>query len=532
MIEIIHKDLLGRITKFRTKTGIVETPVFIPVVHPTRVLIPPRTMFDEFNCEIVITNAYLLSKAEKEGLLHNILDYPGSIMTDSGAYQLLMYGDIEITPNQIIEFQEKIDSDIAVILDVPTGGHATYEEASYTVKETLRRAKDSVSLRTRKDILWVGPIQGGTFSDLVASSAKEVAKLDFSIFAIGSPTQLMEQYHFDKLVELVMTAKSSIPHNKPVHLFGAGHPLIFPLIVAMGCDMFDSAAYALFAKHDRLLTPTGTYRLEELHEEFCICPTCSKFTISEIKKLEKKDRIRVLAEHNLHISQNEIIRIKQAIREGRLWRLVESRLSSHPSLVDAMQKMISYQEFFEHISPITKKRAIFITSKWSSYQPEIIRHHNRMNEYSPPKPNRTKLLLFSAPHSRPYHAAREHTRFQTLYQQINSAKPNDFDLVFLSPYLGLVPLELTSVYPLAQNELPQSILTEDYSLLLEHLFQYIQRNQQYTKIYGIFSSTQYWYSFSRRCRRMLKKIGKECNLFQTDFSRKSLKPLVNRIVRE
>ncbi|MFW9830246.1 MAG: tRNA guanosine(15) transglycosylase TgtA [Candidatus Thorarchaeota archaeon] len=529
MIEITHKDLLGRITKFRTKTGIVETPIFLPVVHPTRVLIPPRTMFSEFNCKAIITNAYLLSKAANEGVLHEILDYPGVIMTDSGAYQLLIYGDVEITPDQIIEFQEKIESDIAVILDVPTGGHSTYEEASKTVDETLRRAKASSSLRTRKDILWVGPIQGGTYPDLVAKSAKEVSKLDFSIFAIGSPTQLMEQYHFDKLVELVMTAKRNIPHNKPVHLFGAGHPLIFPLIVAMGCDMFDSAAYALFARHDRLLTPTGTYRLQEIHEQFCTCPSCSKFTISEIKRLEKNARIRVLAEHNLRICQNEIVRIKQAIREGRLWRLVESRISSHPAMVDAMQKMISYPKIFEQLSPVTKKRAIFITSKWSLFQPEIYRHNNRISEYSPPKTNRKELLLFSAPSNRPYHFSMEYKRFRALYLQMNSCTSISIDILFLCPYLGLVPLELTNTYPLAQNEIPKSFQIEDSSHLLKQLFRYIQHNQQYSNVYGLFQPNTYWRTFSNRCRKKFEKIGKTCLFFQTDFTTESLKTIVEKI---
>lgn len=530
MIEIIHKDLLARISRFRTKTGIVETPTFIPVVHPTRVLIPPRRMYDEFSCETIITNAYLLSKTEQDGSIHEILDYPGTIMTDSGAYQLLVYGDVKTTPNQIIQFQEKIESDIAVILDVPTGGNAAYSEAQETVEETIRRARDSINQRTKPNILWVGPIQGGTFTDLVEKCAKEINKLDFSIFAIGSPTQLMEQYQFDKLVDLVLTVKRNIPVNKPVHLFGAGHPLIFPLIVAMGCDMFDSAAYALFARHDRILSSEGTFKLDQIKDDFCFCPTCSQFTVSEIKQLEKKERIQVLAEHNLRICQQEIIRIKAAIREGRLWRLVESRLSSHPTLVDAMKKFTSYSKLFEKFSPVTKKKAIFITSQWSLYQPEIIRHKTRMTNYNPPKPEKKRLLFFSAPQTRPYHSAKSFERFKTQYELISSQNLSLFDILFLSPYLGLVPIELTSFYPLAQNEPPKVNLIKDQNPLIEQISQYVTQNQQYNIFYGIFDSTENWFNFSRQCKRVFKKLEKKLDVFHTDFSLKSLKNAIKKLI--
>ncbi len=532
MIEIVHKDLLARIARFRTKSGIVDTPTFIPVVHPTRELIPPRKMYQDFDCQIIITNAYLLSKAELEGKIHDILDFPGSIMTDSGAYQLLIYGDINTTPSQIIQFQERIETDIAVILDVPTGGKATFSEAEFTVEETLRRAKNSISQRQKSNILWVGPIQGGPYPHLVEKSARAISELNFSIYAIGSPTQLMEQYKFDKLVDLVLNAKKNIPPDKPVHLFGAGHPLIFPLIVAMGCDMFDSAAYALFAKHDRILSSEGTYRLAELQDGFCTCPICSQYTISEMKQLEKKKRVQVLAEHNLRICQNEIKRIKHAIREGRLWRLVESRLSSHPALVDAMQRLQSYQTLFEQSSPITKKRALYITSPWSLYQPEIYRHKKRMENYSPPEPKRRALLLFSAPRNGPYHSAKEYERFTSQYQNISPKSFQSFDKMFVSPIFGLVPLELTNFYPLAQNVVPQSDVIELDSTIIEQIRSYLIEHLQYTQIFGIFGQSPNWQSLTRRCRQMLKQLKKNFMLSTTDFSKKSLKSTISKIARE
>ncbi|MHA2405248.1 MAG: tRNA guanosine(15) transglycosylase TgtA [Candidatus Hermodarchaeia archaeon] len=530
MIEIIHKDLLARIAKFRTKSGIVDTPAFIPVVHPTKELITPKRMYHEFDCQILITNAYLLSKSQKKGKIHDILDFPGSIMTDSGAYQLLIYGDVSTTPNQIIQFQEEIETDIAVILDVPTGGKATYNEAQFTVEETLRRAKASVSQRKKSDILWVGPIQGGTYPDLVANSAQQISKLDFSIYAIGSPTQLMEQYKFNKLVDLVLSAKNNIPFDKPVHLFGAGHPLIFPLIVALGCDLFDSAAYALFAKHDRILSAEGTYRLAEIQDEFCTCPSCSQYTIAEMKQLEKKKRVQVLAEHNLHICQNEIKRIKQAIRDGRLWRLVESRLSSHPALVDAMYNLQSSQSLIEQLSPITKKRALYITSSWSFLQPEVYRHRKRIENYSSPEPRRNTLLLFSAPTSSPYHSSKEYERFRNQVRKVAPDYFNSAETLFISPVFGLVPLELTNYYPLAQNMVPQNDIFNLESVIIEQLKSYLSSNPQFNRIYGIFGQSDNWKSFTRRCRQLFKQLKKNFILSTSDFSKESLNTIIPKLI--
>ena len=72
------------------------------------------------------------------GGLHKFLDYDGAVMTDSGAYQILVYGEVEVTQKEIVAYQEGIGSDIATILDIPTGWKVTKEEAELTVAETLQ----------------------------------------------------------------------------------------------------------------------------------------------------------------------------------------------------------------------------------------------------------------------------------------------------------------------------------------------------------------------------------------------------------
>ena len=82
---------------------------------------------------IEMINYYFQNQPVEEGL-HKFLDFEGAIMTDSGAYQILVYGDVETTPKEIVEYQEQIGTDIATILDWPTGMKVTREYAEHTVK--------------------------------------------------------------------------------------------------------------------------------------------------------------------------------------------------------------------------------------------------------------------------------------------------------------------------------------------------------------------------------------------------------------
>ncbi|MFQ6053496.1 MAG: tRNA guanosine(15) transglycosylase TgtA [Candidatus Bathyarchaeia archaeon] len=401
--EVRDRDLLGRIGRLRTKGGAVETPVFLPVVNPVSQPIPPRRMMEEFRCRALITNAYLIKKHfDEPGLeVHRLLDYGGVVATDSGGYQVLVYGDVEAAPDEIIEFQKRIGSDIAVILDVPTGWDVPRARAEWTVEETLRRARAALPLIEGDGALWVGPVQGGGYLDLVERSARSIGSMPFQIHALGSPTQVMERYLFTVLVDMIMAAKLNLSPDRPLHLFGAGHPMMFSLAVALGCDMFDSAAYALYARKDRYLTLRGTVRLRDLRYLPCSCPICQRYDAIELKEMLKGERIKALAEHNLHVSMTEIDTVKQAITEGTLWKLLETRSRAHPSLASALKHLKIYRDALERGSPSHKGRGIFIFDSASLARPEVTRHIRRLEtNYRPPEAVDT-LLMVAAPTSSP-----------------------------------------------------------------------------------------------------------------------------------
>ena len=475
--EVRGRDMLARLGSIKTKSGIIETPVLLPVINPAIQPISPKTMKKEFDCEALITNAYILNKqigeetAEKG--IHKLLDFDGVVMTDSGAYQILLYGKVDVNPAEIVHYQEKISTDIATILDIPTSWHTTKDYARHTVDETINRAKQLTGIKTRNDVLWVAPIQGGQYYDLVAYSAKKVGKLPFQIHALGSPTTVMEQYHFDTLVDMILTAKMNMPKQRPLHLFGAGHPFMFALAIALGCDMFDSAAYAIYAKKNRYMTEYGTSRLNELKYFPCSCLVCTKNTPKDIINMPQQERQEALAKHNLYASFAELKRVKQNIIEGRLWEYLELRAHTHPALLQALKRLKKYENYIERHTMITKKSGLFFFSNLGLMRPEIIRYRKRLEErYSPPKDAKI-LMLLPQPSKRPFHKARE---VKTLAKKIRHKfleKNVAFHIcVYAAPY-GVIPLELDEIYPLSQHEIATPLDLETIDYVAEQIKNYI-----------------------------------------------------------
>ncbi len=454
--EVKEKDLLARIGKLKTKSGTVDTPLLFPVVNPGIQLISPKRLKEDFGFGGLITNAYILKRRYQNRPLemgvHKFLDFDGIVMTDSGAYQILVYGGVEVNPAEIISYQESIGSDIATILDIPTGWKVTKDQALLTVEETLRRARDFVSLKTRDDIIWVGPVQGGRHLDLVAKSALEMGRLPFQIHALGSPTEIMESYRFDVLVDMIMAAKTNLPIERPLHLFGAGHPIMFSLAVALGCDLFDSASYALYARENRYMTEEGTWRLSELDYFPCQCPKCVRETPKEILDKPLKEQEMFLAEHNLYACLGELRRIRQAIRDGLLWEHLEMRAHAHPALLNAMKNLKKHKTFIEKQSPTAKRSGLFFFNSAALHRPEVVHYNERLSERFNQPPESRVLLLLSQSQTKPYHKSREFQKIDCVLKRIEKDLPEKVHVCFYAAPFGVIPLELDEVYPLSQHD--------------------------------------------------------------------------------
>lgn len=473
VFEIGERDLLGRVGTLRTKSGVIETPLMLPVINPNLQTLSPRVMVEEFNCQALITNAYLLWKHWKAEVCaqgaHRFLAFERPIMTDSGGYQILVYGDVEVDPLEIVRFQEALDTDIGVILDVPTGWASSRSNAERTVEVTLHRARQAVKAFDRDDILWVGPVQGGNHLDLVARSAKEVGALPFQIHALGSPTPVMERYLFDVLVDMIVTAKQNLPPHRPLHLFGAGHPFMFSLAVALGCDLFDSASYALAARAGKYLTAYGTATLQSLEYFPCSCRTCTRYTPRDLQRLPADEMTRLLASHNLEACYRELRRVKQALHEHRLWELLEIRARSHPSLLSALRRFETYKAYIEKHAPTARRRGIFYFGYEGLSRPEIVRHHRHLDAY--PSEEGIHVLL-PQPGAKPFSRSREFRRVRRRLR--TSGVPlEQVRFCFYGAPFGVTPLELDAVHPLSQFEIAHPLDEATVSSVVSRVNAYI-----------------------------------------------------------
>lgn len=463
MFEIKAKDNRARVGILKTNHGNVITPNLMPVIHPKKQSINVK----DYGADIVITNAYLIYKDPElkqkaiDNGLHNLINFNGPIMTDSGSFQLSVYGDIDITNKEILEFQNLIKTDIGTSLDIPTAPFANREKTEKDLEITLHRAKEAINYKnsTKMDMALNSVVQGSTFLDLRRKCSSELAKLNADLYPIGAVVPLMESYKYADLVDVVMNSMVCLPDNKSRHLMGAGHPMIFSLCVAMGCDLFDSAAYILYAEDDRLLSTRGTFKLENLKEMPCSCEICSNYTPDELRSMSKQERVKLIAKHNLYVSFAELRLIRQAIYDGNLMELVEQRCRAHPQLLNAYRQLTKYYDDLEKYDPRSKKSAFFYTGPESLLRSEVQRHLKKLKQIP-----RKKNLVILHPSRKPYskYLSGKLGEFH-IYKSSFTKKIdlNSTDFMVLDIPFGLIPLEIDEVYPLSQNESPNKNKDKD-----------------------------------------------------------------------
>lgn len=440
--EIITRgEGLSRIARIKTKHGEITTPSLLPVVNPKITLVTPSEI-RKMGFDAIITNSYIIykdkilrEKALSEGV-HKLVNFDGPIMTDSGTFQSYVYGEVDVDPLEIVSFQREIGVDIGTILDVFTLPTDSYDTAKQKVDETIKRAKES--LKVKGDMMLSYPIQGGIYNDLREYAARIGKEMPFEIYPIGGVVPLMEAQKYRKLVEVIIHSKKGLGPARPVHLFGCGHPILFPLAVLLGIDLFDSASYAKYARDNRVITPTGTLRLEEIEEFTYPSPFIEDYSPKELLKMDRKDKERILSLHNLYVVAYEIKRVREAIRRGELWELVEMRSRAHPALLSALRALKKYVEYLEKYEPISLERAFFYTSAESLNRPIVYRVRKRVRERFIGKYERIAVISVEG---KPY------------FEYVTEL-PEGCD-VYVRSIFGPVPILWDQIYPIAQSEEPE-----------------------------------------------------------------------------
>jgi queuine tRNA-ribosyltransferase len=327
----------------------VPTPVFLPVASQgtVKTLIPEE--LKDIGITIILSNTYHLylrpgiDTIEKLGGLHRYMAWDGPILTDSGGYQVFSLARLcrvkddgatfrshidgsehNLTPELVIEFQQKLGADIIMTLDECSAVNVSTAKMREAVDRTSRWAERCRKHHRSSDQLLFGIIQGGIFPELRQQSAAAITSLDFPGYAIGGLSLGEAKELTWSMVDETMPF---LPPDRPRYLMGVGSPEDIIEGVSRGIDLFDSALPTRVARNGALFTMQGrqnirkaVYKTKERPiDADCDCYTCRTFSAAYVHHLFKCEELlayRLATIHNLRFIIRLMQKIEDAIQQG------------------------------------------------------------------------------------------------------------------------------------------------------------------------------------------------------------------------
>ena len=360
MFKVLKTEGKARRGEFTCAHGTVQTPVFMNVGTQAAIK-GGLSAFDlkDIKCQVELSNTYHLHLRPGDGVvkqmggLHEFMRWDGPILTDSGGFQVFSLSGLRkiseegvtfashldghrifMGPEESMQIQSNLGSDIAMAFDECVENPATYKYAKASCERTLRwleRCKaEHDKLNALPDCvnpeqMLFGINQGATFPDLRVWHMKETAKIECDGYAIGGlavgePTEVM--------YEIIDAVEPHMPVDKPRYLMGVGTPSNIIEAVARGVDFFDCVMPARNARHGKLFTWNGALNIKnERHktdkrpiDPECDCPVCRNFSRAYVRHLFAAGEMlgmRLAVMHNLYFYNQLTQRIRDALDEGR-----------------------------------------------------------------------------------------------------------------------------------------------------------------------------------------------------------------------
>ena len=360
LINTNDKARLGRLTFDR---GEVNTPAFMPVGTYGAVKAMTVEEVRGLGAEIILGNTFHLSITpsteviEAHGDLHDFMNWQGPILTDSGGFQVFSLGkmrkiteegvafrspkdgsSIFMGPEESMQIQHKLGSDIVLIFDDCTAYPAEKNVVDQSMQLSLRWAKRSLIEHKRlnnKNALF-GIVQGGMHRELRVHSAESLIEMDFNGYAIGG---LSVGEPKEEMMEVLSYLPDHMPKDKPRYLMGVGTPLDLVEGVASGVDMFDCVMPSRNARNGYLFTSEGVVKIRNAKykkdtgplDPNCPCSTCSNYSRSYLHHLQKTNEIlgsRLNTLHNLFYYQELMQSMRSAIQTNTFYTFRKSFLAS------------------------------------------------------------------------------------------------------------------------------------------------------------------------------------------------------------
>jgi len=337
----------------RTKHGVVQTPIFMPVgTQATVKSVTPENLY-EMGAQIILGNTYHLyirpghTLIEEFGGLHGFMNWDRPILTDSGGFQIFSLADLAkiteegaafrshldgsklfLSPEDAVEVQEALGSDIMMCLDTcipqPADRATTVEKTNLTSR-WARRCRQA---HVKKDQLLFGIVQGGMYPELRGQSARELIDIGFDGYAIGglSVGETKEQMH-----DMTEATVACLPGDFSRYLMGVGTPQDLVEGVWRGVDMFDCVMPTRNARNGTLFTSRGKVVLKNARyredkeplDSRCSCYTCRNYSRAYLRHLFVSREIlsyHLNTIHNLHYYVHLMTQIRDAIEKDCLGR--------------------------------------------------------------------------------------------------------------------------------------------------------------------------------------------------------------------
>ena len=349
--QLFTTDGAARRGRMAFARGTVETPAFMPVgTYGTVKAMTPEEI-REIGAEIILGNTFHLMLQPgtdvigAHGDLHDFMHWSGPILTDSGGFQVFSLAELRkiseqgvtfrspvngdkvfLGPEESMQVQRALGSDIVMIFDECTPYPATETEARKSMELSLRWAKRS---RAEHDRLanpnaLFGIVQGGMYPVLRTQSAMGLAEIGFDGYAVGGLAVGEPMAERNHILEHTVP---QLPVERPRYLMGVGKPEDIVEAVARGIDMFDCVMPTRNARNGHYFTWDGDVRIRNSRHRLdtgpishdCDCYACRHYSRAYLKHLDRNQEIlgaRLATIHNLHFYQQLMARIRAAISEG------------------------------------------------------------------------------------------------------------------------------------------------------------------------------------------------------------------------
>jgi len=296
-----------------------------------------------------------------------------------------------------------------------------------------------------------------------------------NIFIVANASQLLEQTK--NFVDFIIDLREKIGYQKIIYLPSICEPKNLALLTYLSVDFFDSAEAIIAARNNILLFEIGSFKTNELEENPCSCPSCSK-----IYKKPIEMKFQEILNHNYYAIDTEIKHARNAIFQENLRNLVENRVKTDPNLTAILRNLDrNHYKFLEKRTQITGKGKIIATSTESLYRPEIKRFQERLiNRYK--KPDSAKiLLLLPCSAKKPYSFSKSHKFFRE--KLLLTKNPFVVHEVIITSPIGIVPRELELVYPSSSYDIPVTGVWDEIekNMITVLLSKYLELNK-YEKI--------------------------------------------------